>query len=402
MAEKKVDKTDFKLGSKLKHEPDQGPSCEKDFDMLTWNVSGSKSEKHFSEIRKSLIPTVKKALKREPVTFFQELTSGVTIAQRDWGFRNVVAPIGGGKKEAAISTPEKDATFTLGDFIGEEKLKCIIGKKRLEELKIIEDSGPRVYGQELRLSHRIGHSKYVCDIIVLSYHAPYKTDNKVSKMVCFFEEMCKVADEEKKTLIIGGDFNLKVLEWKDEVEGHSNLHGRVSVALYVASPNRWNECIDTFAIVHPKNVSDRTECRFKKTTAIYPFPMVGHVGGDTSMLLDYPNSKYPWFKFIHYSDKDKTEVETELKKKGEKDQGKMAAQQDQMDTLTKSFEKLAIGHWQAMPPPAPLWPKSPLHQVLDHDPVLTTITFTLRKESGDETSTGNVNNQTSLKRTAAS
>ena len=32
----------------------------------------------------------------------------------------------------------------------------------------------------------------------------------------------------------------------------------------------------------------------------------------------------------------------------------------------------------AKPPPVPLWPRSPLHYVFDHDPVLTTITCTLK------------------------
>ena len=165
--------------------------------------------------------------------------------------------------------------------------------------------------------------------------------------------------------MIGGDFNLPVLDWKDETEKKYN--GRVSVALYVASPRRWDNCIDTFAIVQPTNKLNRTECHFNDTFAIYPFPLVGRCGGgppNPTTLQNYPSHENSWFKYIHYSDTDKKKIEDEIK-----------------ETCGPHLSEAYSDGGETVPPwPAPLWPTSPLHQVLDHDPVLTNITLCLKRK----------------------
>jgi hypothetical protein len=151
-----------------------------------------------------------------------------------------------------------------------------------------------------------------------------------------------------------------VLDWKDEVE--DNFKGRVSVALYVGTPRRWNrdKLIDTFAVVQPSDPEYQTKATFEKTMGIYQFPLVDHVGGDQPTdLRDYPSSKNQLFKYVHFNDGDLKKVEDAL------------VQKDPGDP-SKPFTKIN-------PPgaPAPLWPNSCLHQVLDHDPVLTRIEITL-------------------------
>ena len=42
-------------------------------------------------------------------------------------------------------------------------------------------------------------------------------------MLEYFDKMCEFADALKQTIIISGDFNLTVLDWKDEVEKNSKV-----------------------------------------------------------------------------------------------------------------------------------------------------------------------------------
>ena len=344
---------------------------EKRVEMLTWNIAGSKSEAGFADIRGTIAPTLKGLLTLECVTFFQEMSSGVTRVL-DWGFEDVFAEVGGGKKEAGVSTPQGGSELNIqaDDILGQEKLRDL-GVKR----EIINEE--RLYGRTITITSKHGKrsTEYSCQIAVLSYHAPYKTEDKQTKMVEFFGEMCKLANKLKKTIIIGGDFNLPVLDWQDVTE--KRYKGRVSVALYVASPRRWDNCIDTFAIVQPTNELNRTECRFNDTFAIYLFPLVGRYGNGPrkpSTLQDYPSHDSSWFKYIHYGDTDKKKIEEKIK------EGCPHLSEAYSDEFQK--RKMEPGRRrETVPPwPAPLWPTSPLHQVLDHDPVLTNITFCLKRK----------------------
>ena len=345
---------------------------EKKVQVLTWNIAGSKSEAGFADIRDTIAPTLKGLLNAECVTFFQEMSSGVRRVL-DWGFKDVFAEVGGGKKEAGISTPQggRELSIEADDILGKEKLKNL-GVER----EIIDDE--RLYGRTITITCKDGRhgTEYSCQIAVLSYHAPYKTEDKQTKMVNFFGEMCKLANKLKKTIIIGGDFNLPVLDWKDETE--KRYKERVSVALYVASPRRWDNCIDTFAIVQPTNELNRTECCFNDTFAIYLYPLVGRCGGGPrkpSTLQDYPSHDSSWFKYIHYSDTDKKRIEEKIKEKCGPQLSEAYSDEFQKRKLEPGHRRETVPPW-----PAPLWPTSPLHQVLDHDPVLTNITLRLKRK----------------------
>ena len=86
-------------------------------------------------------------------------------------------------------------------------------------------------------------------------------------------QMCRFANKLKQTIVIGGDFNLPVLDWKEEVE--NEFPNQVFVALYLGTPRHWacDKLIDTFAIVQPSESVHRTEAIFEETMAIYPFPL---------------------------------------------------------------------------------------------------------------------------------
>ena len=89
---------------------------------------------------------------------------------------------------------------------------------------------------------KIGESEYTASIIMVSYHVYYEVSSKNARI------LCKFADTLEQTIMIGGDFNLPVLDWKDEVEKSDKFKGRVSVALYMSTPRRWNrhKLIDSY------------------------------------------------------------------------------------------------------------------------------------------------------------
>lgn len=102
-------------------------------------------------------------------------------------------------------------------------------------------------------------------------------------------------------------------------------------------------------------------------------------------------------------------IKEALKKKGESDlnssiPGKLITQkaklekgldekkkkiiQDKINKLKRQEMQIKDGSWLLEPiilyppgPPAPLWPNSSLHEVLDHDPVMTKIKITLKQNN---------------------
>ena len=356
--------------------------------MVTWNITGSMAENYFATIRDTLVPIVRQLLPTNCVSFLQEISTGAQNVVR-WGFGDLAVSPGGGKKEAGVSTPQSGgsgkALIELGDILHEDKLK---------DLGVKDELTKRMYGRNVTMRRKVGESEYVGNITVISYHAQYKTDDRKKKMIECFQIMCNLADKLKQTIVIGGDFNLSVHDWKEEVE--MKCQGRVSVALYVPSPRRWvpDKLLDTFAIVQPSSIDHQTAAsEFIKTMAIYPFPMASHVGGDQKTgLLDYPSREKPWFKYVHFGNEDLAKVERVLKQKvgsdvqksikKEAEEAKRKKLEEDVQTLIQELERTRLSDpftkidQQA---PAPLWPNSPLHQVLDHDPVLTMITVFLKK-----------------------
>ena len=400
---------------------EQTATCETTLDMLTWNIGGKKPSgtgmANFPKIRTAIAPIIKQLLENTvDVVLFQELSSSANLSRvRDrWGFTDLTPLVTKKKKketkiktsfEAGISPSPESNRLKASDNLVEDILKGSVKQEFID----------RTHGRLITIKNTKDGKEYSSKIIIISYHAQFiglKDEEKTQNILNFFQEMCKVAEKQKKTIIIGGDFNHHILDWKDDVV--KKYEGRVIVELYVASPRRWDaDIIDTFAIVHPENVEDRTLCTFEKTTTIYCFPLVGYIGGEQTNLQDYPPSGNTWFKYLHYAEKDKDKIAEELEAKVEQDMKtlkRLAAKKDQkvqsesdrqkesseykertavdvMDDLSNSMEKklvitqqsyAALDGTKQPPPPAPLWPRSPLHSVFDHDPVLTTLTCTLK------------------------
>jgi hypothetical protein len=162
-------------------------------------------------------------------------------------------------------------------------------------------------------------------------------------MLEYFGEMCKFADVLEQTIIIGGDFNLPVLDWKDEVE--AKFQGLVSVALYVPIPRRWNRdrFIDTFAIVQPSNSGCQTKATFEETMGIYQYPLVDRVGGDDRTdLRDYPSDspQNRWFKYVHFNNTDLKKVKDALIKKDKADLPKYIQKKADEKTIEKDTKEI--------------------------------------------------------------
>ena len=303
--------------TKLNLDTDQIPAV---VEMVTWNTNSSESEAHFSTIRDTLVRIVNEPIKH-CITFFQEIKIGPDTMRKKWGlgadYKLAMPPLDSGLREAGVSTPQKGNG--LEHVTGE-----ILNELELERKGVKSEFAERMCGQQVTLKKKIGESEYTASITVVSYHAYYKHSDRKGKMLEFFKEMCKLADTQlKQTIIIGGDFNLPVLDWKDEVE--HTFKDQVSVALYMGTPRRWNrhKFIDTFALVQPKDSKHRTEATFEETMGIYQFPMAGRVGDEHTALRDYPSSENRWFKYVYFNNADLKKVKDALVKKDDADLGSL-------------------------------------------------------------------------------
>ena len=403
---------------------------EVELEMLTWNIAGKYSGKYFAALRGIVVPTVKQQLGDECISFLQEISSPSAVSK--WGFPNFTTSVFRGKREAGVSIPSTTSKGQVNlmpnGLITIEYLKGVC--------HVPEEYAERLYGQMVRISlpyptlssyiNIIYEQYYSSDVTLLSYHAPYKTEERKKKTKRFFEEMLKLADRLNQTIIIGGDFNLPILDVKTQVKRleASGYQGRILVALYMPTQRRSDNCIDTFAIVHPTSPEHRTECEFGTTIPIYPFPVstykwqapvplvhpltpawptMANDQKQTSVLRAYPSfPTLTWFKLINYG-KERDDIERTLKDKQEsireelrKCEEEETRDEEEIESLTEKLEDSEewltqpyVEEYKKVKPflmqsylpqdlPVPLWPYSPLHQVLDHDPVVTTLRIKLR------------------------
>ena len=391
---------------------------EAEIDMLTWNVGGSKSEKNFTNLRNIIVSHVNSVL-NDCICFWQEIPNSETAL--GWGVKNFAPKNQRGKIQAGVSVPNQV----------KEKLllqKVEINSDELKLLKVAEEYAERLYGTKVLIS--TGAPKNGCpyvhcsEITLLSYHAKYKSEDKKLKMIEFIDNMLRLAVQLSQTIIVGGDFNYPVLnihDYSKQLALPTPNHYDVLVALYVASPRRWESCIDTFIIVHPSCPDLRTECQFSTTVPIYPFPMIRphSITIGSGELLAYPPQPAPlpnepnppppahvWFKFVDYHEDEgrkiidvlQDKVATisakleELKNEGNEEKVKLLSEklEESKKSLLQPYQGIVdklscqLQVPPPAPPPAPLWPHSPLHKVLDHDPVLTTVKITLKPKPVDD------------------
>ena len=127
----------------------------------------------------------------------------------------------------------------------------------------------RFYGTIICIKDRSNGATH--EFLLVSYHGEYNqmsAKNRRIKISDFFKDMCRIADMHRMSVIIGGDFNLKVDEWRDLVMNENN--GRVEVAVkYEMGPRRKDkDLLDTFAVVHPSPDIHCTTCRLGTPRAI--------------------------------------------------------------------------------------------------------------------------------------
>ena len=112
------------------------------------------------------------------------------------------------------------------------------------------------------------------------HHSGMNDENKMVKIKEFFSKMLEVAEIHKMTVVIGGDFNLAVEKWRDEVE--KLCAGRIKVAnAYKPGESRKlhgkSIIIDTFAVVYPPKGIPHTRCEMDTPVPVDQEEAVKHI-----------------------------------------------------------------------------------------------------------------------------
>ena len=313
--------------------------------LLTWNVNKSfprrVSQQGSANRRDTIIPLVLDHLdKQGHVVLIQESTIKEDKAKSRWGMStnyqqqeerkglhqgidttldvmympslsdqiDSLVPEGATDKADALKQADRDAGFA------DEIIVTTYNDRRLMRSNIAH----RTFARKLEVTPEEA-------VIVISFHSIYKRANKDDYIHLFFNLMCRLAQVHQCPVLIGGDFNLPVGDWRRDIE--RGFGGRVSVAeIYPPTPRRRSDnIIDTFAVAYPPG--RRITCTLSKPVAVYPFPDRAGDGSDQ-------------FKVVEFSDSNKRNIKRLLPKT---DQG--------------------ITNWRK------LW-----HD-LDHDPVCVTVTL---------------------------
>ena len=213
---------------------------ESTINIVTWNTnhgSGDGDINGFPSVRNHAI---KHFRNKNPDYFYciQESTAKKPFESLYYS----VQPGGKQTKEAAIADDAKNIT-TRTEPPEKDHTKCTYN----------DTANCRYYGVQ-----------YVTDtqhqFLLISYHAHYKKSNKKVLMKEFFTEMLQVAETHQMTVIIGGDFNYDVKEWKSEIEDMGGTRIKVADEYEVGKLREGKEVIDTFAVVYPPDGITYTRC----------------------------------------------------------------------------------------------------------------------------------------------
>lgn len=142
-----------------------------------------------------------------------------------------------------------------------------------------DDDIRRFYGAHFTIKDGdITHS-----FTLISYHGHHSgktNENKKAEIKKFFIQMLEVAEIHKMTIIIGGDFNLAVEEWRGDAEKLGA--GRIKVAdEYKPGELRKihgkSAVIDTFAVVYPPEGIPHTHCVMNTPVPVSQDEAVKHI-----------------------------------------------------------------------------------------------------------------------------
>ena len=232
--------------------------------------------------------------------------------------------------------------------------------------------------RELRCSgKRVTHKQSKKSFILISYHGEYKCskeedvhgspsaaakDGKYDKLKSFISAMKDLAKHYNLVVIVGGNFNYKVIKWKTKIE--KEFADQVVVApLYAGVPNRRlsHNVIDTFIAVYPDNPDNVVTCKFGIPIPICMFPTTGYIGENETKFLNYPNNDHPCCKVLYYNNKDLQTLKTNL-------------EGDNLEELYKDNNTDAV---------LPLWPGCETLKKSNHDPVMVTVELVSHKSTNN-------------------
>ena len=231
--------------------------------LLTWNLGSrtvkGESTKGRADRKTFLISHIYKQHNHH-LAFFQEIPVREKEAQRRYSLPKYPYYTQTVKHaytyQAGIALPPYDVECTpedistIASLANEEEDDQFADYLQLEstnDRKLMRsDIPPRTHVVRLRF-HRSN-----IEILAVSFHSiyVYKDQMKYRYITLFFNLMCRLADEKGRPVLVGGDFNLAIPQWKWGVE--RIFKGRVQVADCYESTCRGEQTIDTFAVVYPE------------------------------------------------------------------------------------------------------------------------------------------------------
>ena len=118
---------------------------------------------------------------------------------------HLLMPEGETNKEDALAEADIQAGF-----------KGIIVSDSRDRRLIRSDIASRAFARKLE----VPHNGTKIEVIVVSFHSVYKVtdDEKRRYIKLFFNLMCRLAILHECLVLIGGDFNLPVGDWKQDIE----------------------------------------------------------------------------------------------------------------------------------------------------------------------------------------
>ena len=284
--------------------------------LLTWNVNRSfpsgVSQKDSSKRRDIIISGVLKHFdKQRPrpdVVLIQESTIQEDTARRRWGLSakyrqqlerkglyqgsDVTRDVKDMKMKSLsdqIDSLVPEGATDHGDALKqadrEEGFADDIIVPDLKDRKLMRsDIPPRAFARKLEVTQ----NGTKATVIVVSFHSIYK-GNRRRYIYLFFNLMCRLAHVHQCPVLIGGDFNLPVGDWRRDTERRFGSRVRVA-AIYASTPRRSpKNIIDTFAVVHPQG--GRVTYTLSKPVAVYPFPDDVSDGSDHFVQFSRNNKK---------------------------------------------------------------------------------------------------------------
>ena len=371
--------------------------------LLTWNVNNgfprNVSKQGSAKRRDTLIPLVLKHLDKQGprphVVLIQESTIQQHTAKTRWrlsvnyqqqqersGLRQGIdtcttldeldmpslsdqidslVPEGATDEACALERADRKAGFA------DDIMVCDSNDRRLMR----SDIPSRAFARKLEVT--LNGKK--APVIVVSFHSIYIRKSKERKRYIkfFFNLMCRLAHVQQCPVLIGGDFNLPVGDWRKDIE--QRFEDQVSVAeIYLPTPRRSrpgrsrDNIIDTFAVVHPLGhtcpLGGRVTCTLSEPVALYPFP---DLEGDSSDHLEV----------VEFSDSEKKKIKELMP-----------------ETRRSTRRRTRRRTHRSTHPGTPDW-KTLLQYDLDHDPVYVTATLEYESSSDESSSNESSSNESS-------